>query len=203
MLRWFAEQELAYTPPADGEDQMPRVTSDNVAAYLGLRRTDPESHAALERLYAMIRLDHWGLGGSGSNQDGWFVNLGSEIWRFRDVESIEDIVRAREDWISEAQAVVPRFRSVAPTTYYHIRVSRKSRPQEDLVRLDLSRDEMESRILAPRREGLPIVVRGTTIPMEDLAQLRISRSDQPSSALQTQPNMQREIAKTPHICHAR
>jgi hypothetical protein len=35
MLRWFAEQELAYTPSAGEEDQMPRVTSDEVAAYLG------------------------------------------------------------------------------------------------------------------------------------------------------------------------
>jgi hypothetical protein len=195
VLRWFAEQEVAYAPPPDGDDQMPRVTSDDVAAYLGLRRTDPEYHAALERLHAMTRLDHWGFGGSGSNQDGWFVNLGPEIWRFRDVQTVEDVTKAREDWIAEAQTDRPHFPNMTPTTYYHVRVSRKSRPQEDLVRLDLSHDELESRVLTPRREGRPIVVRGTTISMEDLAQLRISRSGQPSSALQTQPHIQKELAQ--------
>jgi hypothetical protein len=195
LLRWSAEQEMAYTPPDDSENEMPRVTSDDVAAHLGLHQTDPGYHGALDRLYAMIQLDHWGFTGSGTNEEGWFVNLGPEIWRFRDVQSVEDIMQARERWVAEAQAMTPRFRNIAPRDYYHVRVSRKSRPQEDLVRLDLSRDELESAILAPRREGRPIVLRGTSISMKDLAQLHISRSDQPASALQTQPNIQREIAK--------
>jgi hypothetical protein len=112
MLRWFAEQELAYTPPAGEEDQMPRVTSDEVAAYLGLDRTDPEYRLLLERLLAMIHLDHWGLVGSGSNQDEWYVNLGPEVWRFRNVQTVEEVVKAREDWVAEAQAAAPHFRTV-------------------------------------------------------------------------------------------
>jgi hypothetical protein len=112
MLRWFAEQELAYTPPVGEEEQMPRVTSEEVAAYLGLDRTDPEYRLVLERLLAMTHLDNWGLAGSGSNQDEWYVNLGPEVWRFRDVQTAEDVVKAREDWVNEAQAAAPHFRSV-------------------------------------------------------------------------------------------
>jgi hypothetical protein len=85
MLRWFADQELAYDPPPGDDDTMPRVTSDDIAAHLGLQRTDPGYDAALERLRAMISLDNWGLG-RGSDQDGWYVNLAPEVWRFRAVQ---------------------------------------------------------------------------------------------------------------------
>jgi hypothetical protein len=112
MLRWFAEQELGYTPPAGEEDQMPRVTSDEVADYLKLDQADPEHRLLLERLLAMIRLDHWGLaGGSGSNHEEWYMNLGPEVWRFRNVRTVEEVVKAREDWVAEAQATAPHFRT--------------------------------------------------------------------------------------------
>jgi hypothetical protein len=113
MLRWFAEQELAYTPPAGEEDQMPRVVSDEVGAHLGLDRTDSEYRLVLERLHAMIHLDHWGLVGGGSNQDEWHVNLGPEVWRFRDVQTVEEVVTARAAWVAEAEAASPYFRAVA------------------------------------------------------------------------------------------
>jgi hypothetical protein len=116
MLRWFAEQEVAFAPPADSEDTMPRVTSDNVAAFLELRRNDPAQEAALQRLYAMLRLDHWGLGANGSDAAGWFVDLATEIWRFREVNTVKDVIRVREQWIAEAQAAAPYFRSPAPIT---------------------------------------------------------------------------------------
>lgn len=111
LLRWFAEQEVAFAPPPESEDTMPRVTSDNVAAFLGLRRNEPGYGAALQRLYAMLRLDRWGTGSSGSNEEGWYVELAPDIWRFRDVETVEDVIRVREQWISEAQAAAPHFQS--------------------------------------------------------------------------------------------
>lgn len=111
MLRWFAKQELAYTPPADEEDHMPRVSSDEVAAYLGLDQNDPEYRLVLERLHAMIQLDHWGLAGGGSNQDEWYVNLGPEVWRFRNVQTVQEVVKARAAWVAEAQAAAPHFRT--------------------------------------------------------------------------------------------
>jgi len=194
LLRWFAEQEMAFTSPDGSEETMPRVTSEEVAVRLGLDRADPGDAAALERLYAMLRLDRWGLGSRGSNETGWFVELAPDIWRFRDVQTVEGVIAAREQWIAEAQAAAPQFRGTTPTAYFHVRVSRRSKPQEDAVRLDLSRDEMESRFLAPRREGRPIVIGGTVIPIDDLAQLRISRSAQPSATLLSQPSVRAKIA---------
>jgi hypothetical protein len=116
MLRWFADQELAYDPPPGDDDTMPRVTSDNVAAHLGLQRTDPGYDAALERLRAMISLDNWGLG-RGSDQDGWYVNLGPEVWRFRAVQTVGDVEQAREQWIAEARAEAPHFRTGVQATW--------------------------------------------------------------------------------------
>jgi hypothetical protein len=194
LLRWFAEQEMAFTPPDGSEETMPRVTSEEVAVQLGLDRADPADAAALERLYAMLRLGRWGLGSSGSNEGTWFVELAPDIWRFRDVKSVADVNTVREQWIAEAQAAMPQFRGAAPAAHFHVRVSRRSRPQEDAVRLDLSRDDLESRFLGPRREGRPIVVGGTVIPIDDLAKLRISMSSQPSAALLSQPSVREKIA---------
>jgi hypothetical protein len=116
MLRWFAEQELAYDPPADDEDAMPRVTADNVAAHLGLQRIDLGYGAALERLRAMIRLDNWGVS-SGSDQDGWYADLGPEIWRFRAVQTVEDVMGARDQWVTDARAEAPHLRTQAQVTW--------------------------------------------------------------------------------------
>lgn len=44
--------------------------------------------------------DHWGPGGNGSGQDGWYITLGPDIWRFRDVHTVEDCIRVREEWVN-------------------------------------------------------------------------------------------------------
>ncbi|MFD2419749.1 hypothetical protein [Amycolatopsis pigmentata] len=49
--------------------------------------------------------------------------------------------------------------------------------------LDLSTDALESRFLEPYREGRAIVIDGKAILMDDLAALRINRTDDASSAL--------------------
>jgi hypothetical protein len=66
---------------------------------------------------------------------------------------------------------------------YHVRVSTWSTRSRDEVRLDLSREELESRFLQPYREGQPIVIGGRTIPPADLERLRINYTDEPSSQL--------------------
>jgi len=88
-LHWLAGREEAYEPPAGSGDESPQVTSQEIADYLGLDHT---GQLPLQRLYAMLQLDHWGLGGSGSNDDSWYVRLGQDVWRFRDVRSVEDPV---------------------------------------------------------------------------------------------------------------
>ena len=103
-LRWLAEREEGYEPPPGSSDEMPQVTSAEIAAHLG---NDTGDQIALQRIYAMLQLDHWGLGGSGSDKDGWYVRLGQDIWRFRDVHSVEDCIAAREAWLAEGRPVVP------------------------------------------------------------------------------------------------
>lgn len=175
---------------------MPRVTSEEVAAYLGLDNADPGFACTLARLYAMLRLGRWGIGSSGGEEARWFVELGPDVWRFRDVQTVADVVAARQQWVAEAQAAIPHFRSAEPTAFFRVRVSRRSKPQEDVVRLDLTRDELESRFLAPRRDGGPIVTGGTVVPLDDLGQLRISRSTQPSAMLLSEPAIKAKIGRS-------
>jgi len=181
LLRWLAETEMDFVPEPGSTETMPEVTSEEAREHLSIDTDDP---VALQRLYAILQLDHWGLGGSGSGPGGWHVLLGPEIWRFRDVQTIEDCIKARLQWRLEAEAAVPQMHNPAlASEYYHVRLSTKSIRSHDEVRLDLSADELELRFLAPYREGRAIVINGKAIPMDDLAALRISRTDQSSEQL--------------------
>jgi len=66
---------------------------------------------------------------------------------------------------------------------FHVRVSTKSDPAHDDVRLDLSKEELETRFLRPYREGRPIVIGGRTIPMGDLTKLRVNFTDETAAQL--------------------
>jgi hypothetical protein len=80
---------------------------------------------------------------------------------------------------------------------YHVRVSTKSSPSFDEVRLDLTTDQLERSFLKPYGEGRPLVVGGRTIPMEDLVRLSITETDEPSSALR--PLVEAEERDSPVI----
>ncbi len=100
-LRWLAQQEMAYGPAIDTDNALPRVPSSEIAAHLGLGADDPLS---LQRLHSMLDLDHWGLGGFGEAEDhSWYVMLTPDIWRFRHVQTVEDCVKVRADWVAEGQ----------------------------------------------------------------------------------------------------
>lgn len=66
---------------------------------------------------------------------------------------------------------------------YHVRVSTLSQPSWDEVRLDLTEQDLEDRILRPYREGRPIVIGGVTVPPADLRRLRVSLTEKPSGEL--------------------
>lgn len=180
LLPWLAQRELDFEPEPGAVETEPRATSDEVREFLGLDQND---RIALLRLYAMLQLDNWGLGGGGSNADSWFVNLGPNIWRFRSVRSVEDCIQAREQWIAEAHAASQPMADAAPAYYFHVRVATKSKPSWEEVRLDLSKAELESRFLAPYREGRPIVINGTSVALDDFKAIRITRSEQSSAEL--------------------
>ena len=109
LLRYLAEREMTYEPEAGIEDDaMPRITSAEVGQYLSIGDAD---QLALQRLYTILQLDNWGLAGaSGSGEDGWYVTLGQDIWRFRDVQTVEDCIAAREAWLAEGRSPVKRKR---------------------------------------------------------------------------------------------
>ena len=67
--------------------------------------------------------------------------------------------------------------------YYHVRVTQKSDRSHDEVRLDLTREELEERFLAPYRRGLPIIIGGKSILNNDIERIRITKTDQDSSHL--------------------
>jgi hypothetical protein len=102
-LRWLAQQEVDYQPATDTDDPMPRVTSAATATQLGL---DANDSLSLQRLYAMLDLDHWGLGGFAQMNDGsWYVTLTPDIWRFRHVQTVDDCIKARKDWLAEGRTL--------------------------------------------------------------------------------------------------
>jgi hypothetical protein len=177
-LRWLAEREEAYEPPAGKSHELPQVTSQEIADHLGLDHGD---QLPVKRLYAMLQLDHWGLGGSGSshNKDSWYIRLGQDIWRFRDVRSIEDVVAAREAWLAEGRPVTAQVSVPAGSPWYHIAITTNSSPENSLSRLDLSHDELESQFLAPYREGRPIMTNGRVVRPDDIRRIQITQTEQP------------------------
>jgi hypothetical protein len=202
LLRWLAQKELEHEPADSDSSVMPRSTSEEARQYLRIPEADP---VPLRRLYAMLQLDHWGLSGTGGTPDDWYVSVGPDIWRYRDVQSASDCAAARKNWLSEgapfdtsdleaghgdntwpgddSTAVEPAEAETADDPgYYHVRISVKSRPRDE-VRLDLAVDELADRFLQPYREGRPIVTGGRTVPMDDLTKIRISRTDHPSADL--------------------
>ena len=52
--------------------------------------------------------------------------------------------------------------------FYHVRITSKSNRSQSEVKLDLSEDQLRDRFLSPYESGEPIVVRGKTIPADDI-----------------------------------
>ena len=66
---------------------------------------------------------------------------------------------------------------------YHVRITSKSDPSYDEVKLDLTEQELKERFLTPYREGRSIVIGGKTIPPDDIVRVRISHTDKTSEQL--------------------
>jgi hypothetical protein len=69
---------------------------------------------------------------------------------------------------------------------YHVRVSTHSNISHDETKIDLDEAELREQFLEPYEQGRPIVVNGRTIPITDLARIRISSADVPSETLRRQ-----------------
>lgn len=75
---------------------------------------------------------------------------------------------------------------------FHVRLSRKSKPGHDEVKLDLSEDELERQFLSRYREGRPILIGGIVVPVEEIDYLKISQTEEPSDALLPEIRHERE-----------
>ncbi len=68
-------------------------------------------------------------------------------------------------------------------TYFHVRIERKSAPDKPEFVLDLGRDHLEQRFLAPYRSGAVIMVNGARVTASDLARIQVSSSDEDAETL--------------------
>jgi predicted nucleotide-binding protein len=66
---------------------------------------------------------------------------------------------------------------------FHVRITPKSMPAHDEVRLDLTRQQLEERIVAPYRQGEPITIGGWTILPHEILRILITSTDVPSKQL--------------------
>ena len=79
---------------------------------------------------------------------------------------------------------------------YHVLISRKSEKHKwPAVRLDLTRENLEQQFVRPYLEGKPIVIRGATIPPDDVDSVRITQTEQSSNELR--PIVQAETPNGP------
>jgi predicted nucleotide-binding protein len=62
-------------------------------------------------------------------------------------------------------------------TYFHVRITQKSKPTRDETKVDLSKEQLFLRFLEPYEKGEPIIINGKTILPNDLERIRISKSN--------------------------
>lgn len=61
--------------------------------------------------------------------------------------------------------------------YYHVRITQKSNISHDETKVDLTEEQLTTRIIEPYEQGQPIIINGKTIPTNDIERVRISRSE--------------------------
>lgn len=67
--------------------------------------------------------------------------------------------------------------------YYHVRITTKSNPTEDIVKLDLDEERLLSRFVNPYITGKAIFTEGRNIPYDDVYQIRLNETEEDSSIL--------------------
>ena len=71
-------------------------------------------------------------------------------------------------------------------TYYHVRIRIKSEPEIGHVFLDLSREDLENRVISPYHDGGTIVLGGMIMNPEDLLEILITQTSQDSVQVRKQ-----------------
>jgi hypothetical protein len=92
--------EQEYQPTLDARDK-PTLRGNELAPGL--------DSATLQRIYLLIRYEPWSAG-SGSGPDGWQMQIGRAIRRFRGVRTIEEYLARRADFFGQAARIPPSVR---------------------------------------------------------------------------------------------
>lgn len=66
---------------------------------------------------------------------------------------------------------------------YHVRITQRSKSWHDETKVDLTEEQLFSRIIKPYEEGHSIIINGKTITLNDIERIRISRSEKNSADL--------------------
>jgi hypothetical protein len=100
-LCWLAEQELAFEPTNE-EDVGPTITSEGLKGAF-YYEVEPDE---LARLFHVFQLENWGWLNINGSPKEWSVTVGPEIWRFRNVRTIDDFLAIRHEWEKESKKII-------------------------------------------------------------------------------------------------
>ncbi|WP_405095212.1 hypothetical protein [Micromonospora sp. NBC_01412] len=98
-VRWCARQEIR-REPEPGETSI-KVNRQQMLRAIPLAfRTDSGS---LDRLFTLLSVHNWGSVGSCRPSDGapWYLNIGTHVRRFRNVQSVEEFIDVLVTWDEE------------------------------------------------------------------------------------------------------
>ena len=110
LLPWLAKMELNFEPSSTGDDQTLRVSRAEIVNFLGL----DEASTVPGRVYAILKQERWGGGGSSSSGRDYTISVRRDVSRFSRVASLEDYITvlAERDRENEAPAAITRFGSL-------------------------------------------------------------------------------------------
>jgi hypothetical protein len=65
--------------------------------------------------------------------------------------------------------------------YYHVTITTRSKGMDPVIALDLSEERLRGVISDARRRGDPIVLKGRTVPWDDVYEVKVCRTEQPAA----------------------
>ena len=81
-------------------------------------------------------------------------------------------------------------------TYFHVRITPKSKPSQTEVELDISLEELMERFVRPYERGQSIIIAGRTVYSEDISRMQLNESEQDSTSLNATMLRQQEAQQT-------
>lgn len=98
LLPHLARLEASHMPSSGNE--LPKATAADAAKILDI---DTANQVGLGRMYSILITGSWGIAGAGRRTgNDWEVYLGREIWRYRNVESLDDVLAIERGPIEKA-----------------------------------------------------------------------------------------------------